>query len=238
MYGMAKAYRNTSKLTKKVIIDKNGHRKTVYVRIGLPTESNKLRSKETAENEKKPKSAKAIIGNLKTILQGYDVRFTSEKSRISESQYLYVNFPGGETYKFRISDHDYPTHEQTFPDETPPDNPYRENLTDSYDFRGNEYEKAKETLMGLLASHKTPKHGGTKPVWVDKISELAADYFKGAERDINMTTALQSLKKLNKLTIKPLYKYSTLSEILSLGLADGEEIPSFFQKLMKKHDII
>jgi hypothetical protein len=33
---LEKAHRNLSKLTKKVITDKNGHRKTVYVKMGLP----------------------------------------------------------------------------------------------------------------------------------------------------------------------------------------------------------
>jgi len=38
IYGnrLEKAYRDLSKLTKKVIIDKNGHKKTVYVKMGLP----------------------------------------------------------------------------------------------------------------------------------------------------------------------------------------------------------
>lgn len=189
---------------------------------------------DEVEKPSKIKSAATIIINLKMILSGYDIQFHAEKSRISESQYLYINFPKGQNYKFRISDHDYPIHL----DEPPPDNKQNtENLAGFYDFRGDEYEKAKEVLMGLLASHKTPKHGA-KPAWVDKVSGLIQDYFDGSERDINITHALQAIKKFNNVTIKNLYKYPTFTELLNNITGEGEEIPLFFKKLMEKHGII
>jgi hypothetical protein len=38
--GIEKAHKDFSKLTPKVIIDKNGHTKTIYVRMGLPIKEN------------------------------------------------------------------------------------------------------------------------------------------------------------------------------------------------------
>jgi len=171
-----------------------------------------------------------IIKNLKTILLGYEVEFHTEKSRMSKSQYLYVNFPNRETYKFRISDHDYPDHL----DEPPPDKPDSEELAGFYDFRSDEYVKAKKVLMDLLILHKTPKKG-KKPDWVSKIQGLIQDYFGGGYRDVNISFCLSMIKKCNSLTIKNFYKYATFTELLKDGGVD--KIPSIFQKLMKKHGI-
>ncbi|WP_461246367.1 hypothetical protein [Treponema sp. R6D11] len=48
-----KAFRDVSKLARKVIIDKNGHKKTVYVRLGLPMGSKRVNTKKIAEIEEK-----------------------------------------------------------------------------------------------------------------------------------------------------------------------------------------
>jgi hypothetical protein len=59
-----KAYRDMSKLTKKVMIDKNGHRKTVYVKIGLPSKKGNLKlHNKTLDSKDKVEVRAFLLGN-------------------------------------------------------------------------------------------------------------------------------------------------------------------------------
>jgi hypothetical protein len=63
---MWKARRDISKLVPRLVIDKNGHRRTVYVRLGLPVkkpvESGKVENK-TLNTDEKTEVKKFILGN-------------------------------------------------------------------------------------------------------------------------------------------------------------------------------
>jgi hypothetical protein len=60
---MRKAYRDFSRLNQKVIIDRNGHKKTVYVRIGLPV-------KKPAESGKVEEKAVQVKYDGEFVLTG------------------------------------------------------------------------------------------------------------------------------------------------------------------------
>jgi len=66
---LEKAHRDISKLTRKVILNKDGHRQTVYVKLGLPIKGKEMSGKavkkeQTKKTQKNKPNLKAILNDL------------------------------------------------------------------------------------------------------------------------------------------------------------------------------
>jgi hypothetical protein len=205
-------------------------------------EYERVKTKENkTKNEDKIESPATIISRLKTILSGYDVNFHTDKSRISDSQYLYINFPDKSSYKIRISDHYMPTHSD---DPNYAHERSGEGVTEFWSFENDKYDEVKKVVMDLLIQHKTPKL--KRPSWIENVPALIDDYFespeyKGDDRkeydDLTniLTITQKEIQEHNKETAHFYYRFNTFRDLMKYVYVD--EIPLFFQKLLEKHGV-
>lgn len=229
-----KAYRDMSKLTRKIITDKNGHKKTVYVKLGLPIKNNGDKS-EKGDFVIKDNIPQAIK-NLKSVLSNYEVDYHEEKSRISDSRYLYIHFPKNKNYKFRFSDHDIPIHEEDA--EKRPQS--GEKLEGFFDCQDIKYDEVKRAVLNLLKEHGIQKRG-SKPKWISKIKLMREDYLNSREfiegdkmSLIDVTHGFNLLGKLSPLQLKKYYKHNSIKDCFKTS---DIEIPPFVARIIDKYEV-
>jgi hypothetical protein len=113
-------------------------------------------------------SIRQVVKNLTQILQAYNLPWSVNDSSKSDSHYIYFTV-NKKNVVFRISDHELPNISQG--------HAANKDADFYFDYRPNDYERAKRKLLHFLQAYSIPKlaYGKVQP-WVKYRKEIYSDF--------------------------------------------------------------